>query len=303
MIRPPYLKSGDTVMIVSSARRVTKSEIKPAADLLESWGLQVKYGKNLYKFQNQFSGTDAERASDFQSALNNKNVQASLCARGGYGTVRIVDQIDFKRFVKNPKWLIGYSDITVLHSHVHKLGIETLHAPMAFNLSKLSANCLSVLKDSLFGQSLRYTSSKQQASLEKLNRQGTAKGELVGGNLSILYSLAGTASDIDTNGKILFLEDLDEYLYHVDRMMMNLKRTGKLSNLAGLIVGGMSDMKDNEIPFGKTAEEIIQDAVSGYSYPVLYGFPSGHIPNNYPLIFGREATLKVTDKMELKFQS
>ncbi|MBP6403995.1 MAG: LD-carboxypeptidase [Bacteroidia bacterium] len=303
MIRPPYLKSGDTVMIVSSARRVTKSEIKPAADLLESWGLQVKYGKNLYKFQNQFSGTDAERASDFQSALNNKNVQAILFARGGYGTVRIVDQIDFKRFVKNPKWLIGYSDITVLHSHVHKLGIETLHAPMAFNLSKLSANCLSVLKDSLFGQSLRYTSSKQQASLEKLNRQGTAKGELVGGNLSILYSLAGTASDIDTNGKILFLEDLDEYLYHVDRMMMNLKRTGKLSNLAGLIVGGMSDMKDNEIPFGKTAEEIIQDAVSGYSYPVLYGFPSGHIPNNYPLIFGREATLKVTDKMELKFQS
>ena len=303
MIRPPYLKSGDTVMIVSSARRVTKSEIKPAADLLESWGLQVKYGKNLYKFQNQFSGTDAERASDFQSALNNKNVQAILFARGGYGTVRIVDQIDFKRFVKNPKWLIGYSDITVLHSHVHKLGIETLHAPMAFNLSKLSVNCLSVLKDSLFGQSLRYTSSKQQASLEKLNRQGTAKGELVGGNLSILYSLAGTASDIDTTGKILFLEDLDEYLYHVDRMMMNLKRTGKLSNLAGLIVGGMSDMKDNEIPFGKTAEEIIQDAVSGYSYPVLYGFPSGHIPNNYPLIFGREATLKVTDKMELKFQS
>ena len=298
MIRPPYLKSGDTVMIVSSARRVTKSEIKPAADLLESWGLQVKYGKNLYKFQNQFSGTDAERTSDFQSALNNKNVQAILFARGGYGTVRIVDQIDFKRFVKNPKWLIGYSDITVLHSHVHKLGIETLHAPMAFNLSKLSVNCLSVLKDSLFGQSLRYTSSKQQASLEKLNRQGTAKGELVGGNLSILYSLAGTASDIDTTGKIL-----DEYLYHVDRMMMNLKRTGKLSNLAGLIVGGMSDMKDNEIPFGKTAEEIIQDAVSGYSYPVLYGFPSGHIPNNYPLIFGREATLKVTDKMELKFQS
>ncbi|MBL0137630.1 MAG: LD-carboxypeptidase [Bacteroidetes bacterium] len=303
MIRPPYLKPGDTVMIVSTARKVNKAEVKPAVDILESWGLQVKFGKNLYKFQNQFSGTDEERSADLQSALNNKNVQAILFARGGYGTVRIVDRIDFKRFLKNPKWLIGFSDITVLHSHLHKLGVETIHAPMSLNIPKLSPNCLSVLKDTLFGQSLRYTSSKQQPALEKLNRQGSAKGELVGGNLSILYSLSGTPSDIDTTGKILFLEDLDEYLYHIDRMMMNLKRGGKLSNLAGLIVGGMSDMRDNEIPFGKTAEEIIHEAVAEYTYPVLYGFPSGHIPNNYPLIFGREATLKVTDKMELKFQS
>ncbi|HNP99261.1 MAG TPA: LD-carboxypeptidase, partial [Bacteroidia bacterium] len=203
MIRPPYLKPGDSVMIVSSARKVSKAEIKPTADILESWGLQVKYGKNLYKSQNQFSGTDEERAADLQSALNNKNVQAILFARGGYGTVRILDKVDFKRFVKNPKWLIGYSDITVIHSHVHQLGIETLHAPMAFNLPKLSPNCLSVFKDALFGQSLRYTSSKQQPSLEKLNRQGTAKGELVGGNLSILYSLGGTPTDLKTDGKIL----------------------------------------------------------------------------------------------------
>ncbi|HRH65067.1 MAG TPA: LD-carboxypeptidase [Bacteroidia bacterium] len=303
MIRPPYLKPGDTVMIVSTARKVNKAEVKPAVDILESWGLQVKFGKNLYKFQNQFSGSDEERTADFQSALNNKNVHAVMFARGGYGTVRIIDRIDFRRFVKNPKWLIGYSDITVIHSQVHKLGVETIHAPMPFNLSKLSANCLSVLKDALFGQTLRYTSSKQQAVLEKLNRQGSAKGELVGGNLSILYSLSGTPSDIETKGKILFLEDLDEYLYHVDRMMMNLKRSGKLADLAGLIVGGMADMKDNEVPFGKTAEEIILDAVAEYAYPVLFGFPAGHIPNNYPLIFGREAMLKVTDKMELKFQS
>lgn len=304
MIRPPYLKPGDGVAIVSTARKVSKAELKQATDILESWGLNVKYGKNLFKMDRQFAGTDEERAADLQSALNNKNVQAILFARGGYGTVRVIDKIDFKRFQKNPKWLIGFSDITVIHSHVHRnFGIETLHAPMSLTIPKLNPSCLSVLKDALFGQSLRYTSSKQQASLEKLNRQGTAKGELVGGNLSLLYSLAGTPSDIDTTGKILFIEDLDEYLYHIDRMMMNLKRSGKLAGLAGLIVGGMTEMKDNEIPFGKTAEEIIHDAVAEYSYPVLYGFPAGHIPNNYPLILGREVTLKVTDKMELKFHS
>ncbi|MFZ7114424.1 MAG: S66 peptidase family protein [Bacteroidota bacterium] len=304
MIRPPYLKEGDTVAIVSTARKVSKFEIKPAIDLLKSWGLEVQTGKNLYKEENQFAGSDEDRAGDLQRALNNKNVQAVLFARGGYGTVRIIDQIDWKKFIKQPKWLIGYSDITVVHSHVHRhCLVQTLHAPMSLNIPKLNAPCLQVFKETLFGKPLRYSSSKQLPQLEKLNRKGKSKGRLVGGNLSILYSMSGTPSEIDTAGKILFLEDLDEYLYHVDRMMMNLKRSGKLKDLAGLIVGGMSEMKDNPIPFGKTAEEIIHDAVKEFSFPVVYGFPAGHIPNNYPLIMGSEVTLNVTDKMELSFHN
>jgi muramoyltetrapeptide carboxypeptidase len=304
MIRPPYLKPGDTVMIISTARKVTKAEVKPAADILTSWGLNVQYGKNLFKSQNQFSGSDEERGADFQRALNSKTTKAILFARGGYGTVRVIDQMDFKRFIKDPKWLIGFSDITVIHSHVHKhCEMETMHSPMSLNIPKLNASSLGVLKATLFGERLSYSSSKQQATSIRLNRKGKAKGVLVGGNLSVLYSIIGSASDIDTSGKILFIEDLDEYLYHIDRMMMNLKRSGKLQNLAGLIVGGMSDMKDNEIPFGKSAEEIVADAIAEYSYPVLFGFPAGHLQNNYPLILGREVTLNVTDKMELTFSS
>jgi muramoyltetrapeptide carboxypeptidase len=303
MIRPDYLKTGDTVIIVSTARKVSRMEIKPAIDLLTSWGLNVQTGKNLYKSDNQFSGTDEERAGDLQRALNSK-AQAILFARGGYGTVRIIDAIDWKRFIKNPKWLIGFSDLTVLHSHIQRnCGIQSLHGPMAFNLAGLNATCLNVYKETLFGSPLRYSSSKQQPHLEKLNRKGKAKGRLIGGNLSVLYSALGSPSDIDTEGKILFLEDLDEYLYHIDRMMINLKRNGKLKGLAGLIVGGMNDMKDNTIPFGKTAEEIIHEAVAEYSFPVVYGFPAGHIPNNYPLILGSEVTLNVTDKMELTFHN
>ncbi len=303
MIRPDYLKTGDTVVIVSTARKVSKAEVKSAIDLLSSWGLNVQSGKNLFKYQNQFAGTDEERSADLQRALNSK-AKAILFARGGYGTVRIIDSIDWKRFVKNPKWLIGFSDLTILHSHVHRhCNIQTLHGPMALNISNLSASCLNVYKETLFGSALRYSSSKQQPHLEKLNRKGKAKGRLIGGNLSLIYSTLGSPSDVDTEGKILFLEDLDEYLYHIDRMMMNLKRNGKLKNLAGLIVGGMTEMKDNPIPFGKTAEEIIHDAVAEYSYPVVFGFPSGHIPNNYPLILGSEATLNVSDKMELTFHN
>ena len=303
MIRPDYLQAGDSVIIVSTARKVSKAEMKPAIDLLTSWGLNVQTGKNLYKFDNQFAGSDEERAGDLQRALNSK-AKAILFARGGYGTIRTIDAIDWKRFVKNPKWLIGYSDISIIHSHVNRnCSIQTMHAPMAFNLAGLNSNCLSVLKETLFGNSLRYSSSKQQEHLEKLNRKGKAKGRLTGGNLSVLCSISGSLSDMETEGKILFLEDLDEYLYHIDRMMMSLKRSGKLKGLAGLIVGGMSDMKDNEIPFGKTAEEIIHDAVKEYSFPVVYGFPAGHIPNNYPLILGSEVTLNVSEKMELIFHN
>lgn len=303
MIRPNFLKPGDTVAIVASARKVSRLEMKPAIDLLKSWGLNVQPGKNLYKEDRQFAGTDEDRAADIQKALNSKTVKAILFARGGYGTVRIVDRLDWKRFVKDPKWIIGFSDVTVLHSHIQRhLGMETLHAPMALNINKLSPACMQVLKDTLFGQRLRYTWAPKGA-IGSLNRKGKSKGVLTGGNLSMLYSLLGSPSDIDTNGKILFIEDLDEYLYHVDRMMMNLKRNGKLSTLKGLIVGGMTEMKDNTIPFGRTAEEIIREAVAEYDYPVVFGFPGGHLPNNYPLILGREATLNVGEKMELTFHA
>ncbi|MFM2207301.1 MAG: hypothetical protein RL213_1276 [Bacteroidota bacterium] len=301
MIRPPFLQSGDTVLLVATARKVTRPEMKPAMDLLKSWGLEVQTAKHLFREDRQFAGTDEDRQSDLQKALNSKTCKAILFARGGYGTVRLIDGIDWKRFIKDPKWLIGFSDITVLHNHVHRhTGVETLHAPMALTFPKMTPGCSKVLQDTLFGKPLRYT-WKPKAGMEGLNRNGHAKGAVVGGNLSILCSLSGTPSDIDTAGKILFLEDLDEYLYHIDRMMMNLKRGGKLAGLAGLIVGGMTDMKDNQVPFGRTAEAIIREAVEEYAYPVVFGFPGGHVPNNYPLIMGREATLKVADAMELTF--
>lgn len=304
MIRPPYLKKGDTVSIVATARKVNRTEMKKTIDLLESWELKVQAGKNLYRDQNQYAGSDEERASELQRALNSPKVNAILFARGGYGTVRIIDQIDWKKFIKNPKWLIGYSDLTIVHSHVQKnCNVQSIHAPMALNLSQTGASCITVFKQTLFGETLRYSSSKQQPHLEKLNRKGKAKGRLIGGNLSVLYSIAGSPSETDFEGKILFLEDLDEYLYHIDRMMMAFKRSGKFSQLAGLIVGGMTEMKDNTVPFGKTAEQIIHDAVSEYNFPVVYGFPAGHIPNNYPLIMGSEATLNITDKMELTFHN
>jgi muramoyltetrapeptide carboxypeptidase len=302
MIRPVYLKAGDTVIIVSTARKVNKSEIKPAVDLLTTWELNVQTGKNLYKVNNQFAGTDEERVSDLQKALNSKTARAILFARGGYGTARIIDSLDWKRFIKDPKWLIGFSDLTILHSHVLRhCGVQTMHAPMAFNLPGMGATCQNVLKETLFGSRLRYSLSKLQPQSEKLNRKGKARGRLIGGNLSVIYSALGSPSDIDTEGKILFLEDLDEYLYHIDRMMINLKRNGKLEKLAGLIVGGMSDMKDNTVPFGKTAEEIISEAVAEYSYPVFFGFPAGHLSNNFPLIMGSDVTLHVSEKLEMTF--
>ena len=299
MIKPDILKGGDTVAIVSSARKVSAGEIQPAIDILGSWGLKVVTGKNLFKQQNQFAGTDDERLSDFQTALDDKNIKAILFARGGYGTIRIIDRIKWDNFKKNPKWLIGFSDITVIQSHVlTNCSAESLHAPMAFNFKKASPESLSNLKKVLFGENLSYHIPENISS--NFNRYGNAKGILTGGNLSLLYALNGTPSDIDYAGKILFIEDLDEYLYHIDRMMLTLKRSGKLKSLAGLIVGGMTDMKDNTVPFGKSAEEIICEAVEEYKYPVCFGFPAGHIRDNRPLIFGSEVELKVTEEIILK---
>ncbi len=300
MITPPFLNPGDKVAIVSTARKVTEPEMNPAVELLQQWGLKAVFGKNLFRELNQFAGTDTERTEDFQAALNDNSIKAILFARGGYGTVRIIDKIDWSVMKENPKWLIGFSDVTVTHSHVYQhMGIETIHAPMAFNLSKVTNEVKQKLNDILTGAPLKYEIGENIFS--DINRTGEAEGELVGGNLSILYSMLGSSSSIDTNGKILFLEDIDEYLYHIDRMMMSLKRAGKLYKLAGLVVGAMSDMRDNKVRFNKTAEEIISEAVQEYSYPVLYGFPSGHIRNNMPLVIGRKVRLSVGTGSGIEF--
>ncbi len=293
MVTPPYLKAGDKVGIVSTARKISLEELQKAIDTIEGWGLDVVLGDHLFKRNHQFAGTDKERMEDFQSMLDDDGIQAILCARGGYGTVRIIDKLDFSHFIEKPKWICGFSDITVLHSHIHQnFGVETIHSTMPLNMGKEGAepNAALTLKQALLGERLEYLFPSQG-----LNRKGETKGILVGGNLSILYSVIGSVSDIDTTDKILFLEDLDEYLYHVDRMMQNLKRNGKLSKLRGLVVGGMSDMRDNPIGFGKSAIEIIADTVKEYDYPVCFNAPAGHINDNRALIMGREVSLKVED--------
>ena len=299
MITPSYLKKDDKIAIIATARKISRKEVEPAIKTLESWGLSVVLGKNLFKSFNQFAGTDEERAYDLQKALDDDSVKAIICARGGYGSVRIIDKIDFSHFIKNPKWIVGYSDITALHSYIQThFGIETLHATMAINFGdkKMSAETFKSLKKALFGEPLSY-----HLDASPLSRKGTTSGILIGGNLSILYSLAGTPFDIATSKNILLLEDLDEYLYHIDRMMMNLKHSGKLSNLAGLIIGGMTEMNDNTVPFGITANEIIAETVSKYHYPVCYNFPSGHSNDNRALILGRKVELHINDIVEVVF--
>jgi muramoyltetrapeptide carboxypeptidase len=300
MKTPPYLQKGDSVAIVAPARSVSIEEMMPAITLFEEWGLKVVLSENLFAVHNQFAGTDAERAEDFQKMLDDEEIKAIFCARGGYGAVRIIDLLNFDNFIHHPKWIVGYSDITVFHSHLHtRFEIETLHATMPINVyANPNYESTESMHDALFGKQLSY-----QIPTSLYSRVGEGKGELIGGNLSILYSLTGTESDINTDGKILFIEDLDEYLYHVDRMMQNLKRSGKLDYLTGLIIGGLTEMKDNTIPYGSTAEEIILEAVAEYDYPVCFGFPTGHFDDNRALILGREATLSVSKGMsELNFK-
>ncbi|MBI4929404.1 MAG: LD-carboxypeptidase [Bacteroidetes bacterium] len=296
MTAPPYLKKGDKIGITAPARKISREEIQFAIDTFEKWGLKVIPGKNLFGCENQYSGSDEQREKDLQEMLDDTSIRAVISARGGYGTLRIIDKLNFKKFQNNPKWIIGYSDITVLHSHIHQnFEIETIHGTMPINFSK-DEESVEMLRQALFGETISY-----KISSHPLNRKGKTEGSLVGGNLSLLYALKGSKSGISTSGKILFIEDLDEYLYHIDRMMVSLKRAGKLSHLAGLIVGGMSDMKDNTIPFGKTAEEIILDAVKEYDYPVCFGFPAGHQTKNLALPFGRRAKLSVGKKVSLYF--
>jgi len=290
MITPPYLKAGNKIAIISTARKVSPSEMEAAFSIFRSWGLQVVTGPHLFGQYNQYSGTDEERAADLQMMLDDKDIKAIVCARGGYGTVRIIDKINFGVFEQHPKWIVGYSDVTVLHSHIHtQFGIETLHAIMPINFAEEGSDtAIETLRKALFGEILQYSVSPQL-----LNKHGNASGVLTGGNLSILYSLPGTPSDIATEGKILFIEDLDEYLYHIDRMMMNLKRSGKLKGLKAIIVGGLTKMNDNTVPFGKQTEQIISEYAAEAGIPVCFNFPAGHMADNRALIMGREVELNI----------
>lgn len=298
-IIPPFLKPGDSIGIVCPAGYMPKEKMNTCIETLYSWGFKVVEGKTSGHQFHYFSGTDDERLNDLQQMLDDKNIRAILCARGGYGTGRIIDQLDFSKFIKHPKWIIGFSDITVLHCHVFSnYRIASLHAPMAaaFNDDGFQNKYIHSLYDALRGQKADY---KIQSN--ELNQKGKAKGILVGGNLSLLVNLIGTPSDIKTKNKILFLEDVGEYIYNVDRMMYHLKRSNRLAGLRGLIIGKFSDMKDTTIPFGQTAKEAIKDLVKDYDYPVCFEFPVGHEKENFALKIGAKYELDVTKSfVELK---
>jgi muramoyltetrapeptide carboxypeptidase len=289
---PPYLKKGDTVGIVCPAGYMAIEKVQTCIQTLQDWGYQIKLGKTVGGDSvTYFSGTDEERLLDFQQILDDDEVKAVLCGRGGYGTGRIIDIVRFKKFKRNPKWIIGYSDITVLHSHLYSnYYISSLHSPMAgaFNDGGFSNEFVLSLKDALAGKPIHY-----QCAPNDFNRHGTAEGELVGGNLSLLAHLIGTESDVRTKGRLLFIEDVGEQLYNIDRMLHQLKRAGKLAKLEGLIVGGITDIKDTERPFGKPVEEIIWDIIKEYDYPVCFDFPVSHTDRNYALKVGVNYKLKV----------
>jgi muramoyltetrapeptide carboxypeptidase len=288
---PESLKNGDKVAIVCSARFVEVTQLQEAIELLKSWGLQVVLGRSIGKKDQQFGGTDSERAEDLQQQLDDTEIKAIWIAKGGYGTARILDKLNFDFYEKHPKWIIGYSDITVLHLKLQQLGIASLHADMPVDICSKSQNTRLSLQQSLFGKTyhINYISNFK-------NQTGLAEGELVGGNLSVLYSVLGTEDLPNFKNKILFIEDLDEYLYHIDRMLLNLSRNGILSKIRGLIVGGMSSMHDNSIPFGKSAYEIVEFYTQNLDIPVAFDFPAGHLKENLALTLGRNVRLEVEGK-------
>jgi muramoyltetrapeptide carboxypeptidase len=295
MISPPNLKKGDKIAIAAPARKISINELKGAFEIIKSYGLEVVFNDNLYSSDNQFAGNDDLRAIEIQSYINDESIKAILFARGGYGSVRIIDKIDFATLQKSPKWIAGYSDVTVFLNDIYNnYGIETLHSSMPINFTENSNESIKRLFDVLEGKRNGY-----EVKRHFLNKFGQASGNLVGGNLSVLYSILCSNSFPDTDKTILFLEDLDEYLYHIDRMMIALKRAGKFENLGGMIIGAMTDMNDNNVPFGKNAEEIIADIVSEYNFPVCFGFQAGHINNNLPLVIGAKIDLVVDSDISI----
>ncbi|NVK51866.1 MAG: LD-carboxypeptidase [Flavobacteriaceae bacterium] len=297
LIQSPYLQKGDTIAIVAPAGvlKNREKEIQKAAKLAKRWGLHVVFGKHMYNQGNHFAGTDAERAEDLQKAMDNPTIKAIWAARGGYGTVRILDRLDFTKFKESPKWVIGYSDITALHSHIHNLGFETIHGMMATSMIDSIQDIkktVATFKKALFGKRLKY---KVVANTH--NRKGKASGQLVGGNLSILTSMLGSKSQMDTKGKILFIEEIGEYKYSIDRMLQSLKRAGFFTHCKGLIVGDISNIKNNTTKWGTSIEQLILDVVAEYDFPVLFDFPAGHEKDNRALIFGRSVEIDVKKKI------
>ncbi|MGV3461540.1 MAG: S66 peptidase family protein [Flavobacterium sp.] len=286
---PPYLKKGDTVGILATARKVDIAPLQPAINLLKGWGLNVVIGKTVGLSDNQLAGPDWQRATDLQQMLDNPSVKAIWTAKGGYGTAKIVDRVDFTKFRQRPKWLIGFSDVTVLHSHINNFDITTLHSIACISVSGATPEAIESFRKALFGEKLSYI-----MPAHAFNKTGKVTGELVGGNLSVLYSIIGSPSEADYKNKIIFIEDLDEYLYHIDRMMTNLDRNGYFKNVKGMLIGGMTKMRDNDIPWGHDALEIIQEITKKYHIPICFNFPAGHIKDNRALIMGKTVTLDVT---------
>ena len=289
---PPALRPGQRVANVSPARKISAAELAPAIATLTAWGLEVVLGESIAGDHHQFAGDDTLRRRDFQQQLDDPTIRAILCARGGYGTARIVDGLDFAGFRAQPKWVAGFSDITVLNSHLLALGHASIHGVMPVLFHQAGGElALETLRRALFGEDFQPITVAPHV----LNRPGTATGALVGGNLSLLQTITGTASQAGFAGRILFLEDLDEYLYHIDRMMLHLHRSGQLAGLAGLVVGHFSAMRDNAIPFGSAALEIINAYARQYDFPVGYGFPVGHEADNLALVVGQLMRLDVTN--------
>jgi muramoyltetrapeptide carboxypeptidase len=289
-IQPSYLKKGDKIAITCPAKKLPEP-MTDAVKLLQSWGLEVILGDTVAASYHQFAGDDDMRAADMQRFIDDDSIKAIIAARGGYGTVRMIDKVDFSRLQQNPKWLVGFSDITLLHSHLlNNYNLQTIHGQMPINIPDASARSLETLRRALFGEELNYEFRPNTPG-----RNGNATGILTGGNLSLLIAALGSVSDVNCDGKMLFIEDVGEYLYSIDRMLYTLKRAGKLKNLAGLIVGGFTGIKDNDIPFGQTVPEIVINIVKEFNYPVCFDFPAGHIPDNCSLVFGNTLQLFVDE--------
>lgn len=301
MIKPEFLKPGDTVAIVAPAGILVgkTQQIENAKALIQSWGLKVIMGQHIFTKHNHFAGSDQERTADMQWALDHPNVKAIWCARGGYGLSRIIDHLNFEKFLQNPKWLVGYSDVTILHAHLNALRVASIHGMMAVNLDRESTDLdvsKATLKKALFGESLEYTFNKNVN-----NRGSQIEGELIGGNLTLIQHLLGSESALNTEGKLLFIEEIGEYKYHIDRLMQSLKRAGYFENCKGLLVGDFTNIKSNTPTWGGSVESLILDVVSAYDFPVFFGFDAGHEIKNQALIMGATVSLQtVGDKVVLK---
>jgi len=298
IVTPPYLQPGDCIGLAAPGKMIGREYVENAVAIIQKIGFRTTLASNVYAGKNYFAGSDDERITGFQQLLDNDDVKAILCMRGGYGSARIVDQLDFKKFSQNPKWIIGYSDITVFHAHLFNMGFESLHATMPLDFAKNNNPTQPVVKlfEVLKGNKLSYDFNGNPH-----DKPGIGEGTITGGNLSVMSSLIGSSSDVDTAGKVLFLEEVGEPLYRLDRMMVALKRAGKLQNLSGLIIGGLSDMEDASGNFDLNDYEIILEMVADFNFPVAFDFPAGHFQENYPLIMGRKVKLEVGKKVRLDF--